>query len=437
MLVVAVVLAAAGCESTLTTVAPCSRDEDCLNGQVCNRARCVPRLDELFDDEGDDDAEGDDAAPDTADDDPEVDPAPDDAGDDPDVVPEDGDESDDEGVDDAPDAPDDDEALEPEPEPDVEPPPPPVGDTCAGAGVLPVGTPVSLDTTGARDDFNPGASTTCTCVPRAFGEGCDPVAQPGPDTVYRIDAQPGDVLAVSVTPRIATYDVWPYLLTDCAAVTSCFAGDTKQGTGVRKVIVARVSGPVFLVLDTPYSRTDEATSITGPIDVLVTKVNAAEQCGRCTALPGGSPELYACPPDFGCVATQFDGRVVERACLKACAREAECPPLHQCRAVTDGLGNDLRRCVPAYRGANTATCAGYLDARTKRACAPNPDYNTTRGACGADTEGAVDDGSCIAPAPGSAGYCSWRCNAEVDCLPGWECADLFTDFTAQKFCRSR
>jgi len=119
--------------------------------------------------------------------------------------------------------------------------PPPVDDTCDGAGAWERCTSGSAtgDLTPYHNNYDPGSG------------GCSSgFSEAGKDQVVKFDLQAGDVVNISYTQLNA--DAAIYIITDCAnPVGSCVVGADDTVTGDAEVInwTATASGTYYLILD--------------------------------------------------------------------------------------------------------------------------------------------------------------------------------------------
>lgn len=119
----------------------------------------------------------------------------------------------------------------------------PNNDLCSGAidvttAARAGGATVYGDTTGYASNLNPAIIATCTGA-----------MNPGPDAIYRVDANAGDTLTVTLTPT--DWDGAVYVLDGCSGSAGCLGGDDQMPAGSIDTadIPITTAGTYYVVVD--------------------------------------------------------------------------------------------------------------------------------------------------------------------------------------------
>jgi hypothetical protein len=114
-------------------------------------------------------------------------------------------------------------------------------DACANAidvtAAALAGVTLYGDTTGYANDLVPSVLPGCTESP-----------EPGPDAIYRIDAQAGDTVHATLTP--VGWNSALYLIDGCSGTATCLGGDDQFGSSTDEATIAITTADTyFLVID--------------------------------------------------------------------------------------------------------------------------------------------------------------------------------------------
>ena len=160
----------------------------------------------------------------------------------------------------------------------------PTGEICADPIDASAGGTFTVDPTQSSDDYD---------LP-SFG-GCAGDDTPGPDTVYRVDLQPGEILDATLTPQNSTDDPVLYAVDTCGdaqdVIDSCVAGaDANFGGSAESIRLKAPSGSsasYWLIADS-----DDPNQASGKWDLKVTKTQPT--CTPGSASCSGSDTLQYC-----------------------------------------------------------------------------------------------------------------------------------------------
>jgi hypothetical protein len=107
------------------------------------------------------------------------------------------------------------------------------------AAVTPAGAIVHGDTTGYASNLNPPIIATCTGAPN-----------PGPDAIYRVDANANDVLRLELA--LTDWDGAIYVLDGCSAAANCLGGADTIDVGSIEMpadVTLAATDTYFIVVD--------------------------------------------------------------------------------------------------------------------------------------------------------------------------------------------
>ena len=142
-----------------------------------------------------------------------------------------------------------------------------VGDLCDSAIPLGASQSLEVDLCQAWNDYDPGAF------------GCSPCALPGPEIVASIEAQPGEMIRITISVLSGSADVRIYLATDCEDPEgSCIAAMGGPASEIQHTVMA--GGDVFLYVDTTGECATVRVSRETPASALATSFSALKAVYR-------------------------------------------------------------------------------------------------------------------------------------------------------------